>query len=126
MIDKFGEHRCGEQPWVFLRYIKARPLVPWPQCEGRGEPSVEKTILVIEDDKMVQWVVVAHLEEMGFRVLCAGDGWEALAILTSDDGSVDLLLTDVVLTGGMNGLEVAEQARLLRPGLSVLFMSGYS
>lgn len=86
--------------------------------------GVEK-ILVVEDDPLVREHLVARLAGLGYKVVSSDTGPRALRLLeqTSD---VDLLLTDIVLPGGMNGREVAEAARFIRPDLKVLFTSGYT
>ncbi|MGV3590156.1 MAG: PAS domain-containing protein [Gammaproteobacteria bacterium] len=86
---------------------------------GRGEQ-----ILVVEDDDNVRTHVCQLLEDLDYRVLCARNGAEALDLLRSPS-NIDLLLTDVVMPGGMSGAQLAEQAVALRPGLPVLFTSGY-
>jgi CheY-like chemotaxis protein len=87
---------------------------------GQGE-----IILVVEDDKAVREFVVTILDGLNYRVLQAVDGAGALAILESEV-AVDLLFTDVVIPGGMSGRQVADRARELRPGLKVVFTSGYT
>ncbi len=82
-------------------------------------------ILVVEDDPMVREHLVASLIGLGYRVEAAETGPQALEILRDRPG-LDLLFTDIVLPGGMNGRELADAARALRPGLKVLFTSGYS
>lgn len=86
----------------------------------------EETVLVCEDDDEVRAYSVEVLRELGYRVLEAHDGASALRLLERQEGGVDLLFTDVVLPGGMNGAAVAQQARELRPGLKVLFTTGYA
>jgi CheY-like chemotaxis protein len=81
------------------------------------------TILVVDDDTVVRDVVIQMLSTHGFGVLTAGSGYEALRILTQR--TVDLLLTDIVMPG-MDGVELAKEARQLRPGLKVLFGTGYA
>jgi PAS domain S-box-containing protein len=83
------------------------------------------TILVVEDNDDLRDLVVRQLSGLGYRVMSAEDGGRAMEILASDI-DLDLLLTDVIMPGGMNGREVAEQSRRLRPWLRVLYMSGYS
>jgi DNA-binding response OmpR family regulator len=87
--------------------------------------DVAETILLVEDDHDVRAYVVEILRELHFRVLEAHDADSALGILDRNDVVVDLLLADVVLPG-MNGRQLAEEVRLRRPGIRVLFMSGYS
>ncbi|OLC49492.1 MAG: hypothetical protein AUH43_07560 [Acidobacteria bacterium 13_1_40CM_65_14] len=88
-------------------------------------PSVARTILVVEDEADVRNIVRRQLESLGHRVLVAEAATEALLLIQSP-GAPDLLLADVVLSGGMNGIELAKAARAARPGLPVIFMSGYT
>lgn len=90
------------------------------------KPSPGKeTILVVEDDQALLHVVVGQISSLGYRVLEAASGDEALARLESEPG-IDLLFTDVIMPGGMLGPELAERARSRLPGLRVLFTSGFS
>ena len=82
-------------------------------------------ILVVEDDPLVREYVISQLTSLGYEVLSAADGKQAMQILESEQ-TIDLLLTDVVLPEGMNGRKIAEQALKLRPGLRVLYTSGYT
>ncbi|EJN14427.1 PAS domain S-box [Bradyrhizobium sp. YR681] len=84
-----------------------------------------ETILVVEDDPLVQGYVIAQLGSLGYRTLVAGDGAAALALV--DQGArFDLLFTDIIMPGGLNGRELAEAIRLRRPGTRVLYTSGYT
>jgi PAS domain S-box-containing protein len=84
-----------------------------------------ETVLVIDDEAVVRMLVVDILEELGYVALEAGDGPEGLKVLRSK-ARVDLLITDVGLPGGLNGRQVAEAARAMRPELKVLFITGYA
>ena len=84
-----------------------------------------ETILLVEDDDAVRETVMRHFLRFGYQVLDARNGSAALAILDRGD-RVDLLFTDMVMPGGMNGAELAIRARERRPGLKVLFTSGYT
>ncbi len=81
-------------------------------------------ILVVDDDDGVRDVAMMQLKSMGYNVLAASNGPDALEMLRANP-DIDLLFTDVVMPGGLNGREVAEQARKIMPGLKVLFTSGY-
>jgi signal transduction histidine kinase len=89
-------------------------------------PHGSATILVVEDDTAVREVAVEMLRDLGYRVLAAADGHEALRVFGANDAKVDLLLADIVLTGGMKGDEVSRRLTAVRPGLRTLFMSGYT
>lgn len=95
--------------------------VGWQDPPARGD----ETILMVEDDAMVQAFVRTQLEQLGYRVLGASNAGEALATLQTDT-PVDLLFTDIVMPGGMDGAELADAATALRPALPVLFTSGYT
>jgi PAS domain S-box-containing protein len=89
------------------------------------ESLAGETILVVEDDEDVRAYLVETLRRLKYQVLRAADAVAALAILQQVDVRVDLLLTDVVMPG-MNGRELAKRAEALRPGLKVLYVTGYS
>ncbi|MEJ5979665.1 ATP-binding protein [Novosphingobium sp. PS1R-30] len=94
--------------------------------EGAIEPmGAGETVLVIDDEPIVRMLIVEVLEEAGYLALEAGDGASGLKILQSD-ARIDLLITDVGLPGGMNGRQVADAARLGRPDLKILFVTGYA
>src|SRR5690348_1574655 len=82
-----------------------------------------KTILVVEDQADVRDMLETSLRELDYRVVTASDGVEARQLLESDE-PLDLLLTDVVMPRGVSGLDLAEEARRLRPGLKIVLISG--
>jgi PAS domain S-box-containing protein len=84
----------------------------------------DETILLVEDSEDLRDYIGGLLQDLGYTIHAAGSGPDALALLTEQDPA--LLLTDVVLPGGMNGRELAEAARRQRPALKVLFMTGYT
>jgi CheY-like chemotaxis protein len=87
--------------------------------------SIGETVLVVEDDDDVRGSVIATLGGLGYQVLTASNGSEAIGILRTDR-RIDLLFTDVVMPLGINGVEVAKEARRLRHGIKVLLTSGYT
>ena len=87
--------------------------------------TVARTILVVEDEPAVRATIKRQLESLGHRALVAETAPEALIRLDEED-DIDLLLTDVVLGTGINGIDLAEAARDARPGLPVVFTSGYA
>ncbi len=84
-----------------------------------------ETILLVEDETAVLNLAKRILESLGYRVVAAENGDDALVLLKGSDHSIDMLLTDVVLPGSMQGNELAQVARQLHPHLAVLHMSGY-
>jgi PAS domain S-box-containing protein len=97
----------------------AAPVSPITAPRGSGE-----SILVVEDDISVRLLMTEVLVELGYAVLTASDSTTALPILAAD-GPIDLLISDIGLPG-MDGRELAEQARRHRPNLKVLFVTGYA
>ncbi len=88
-------------------------------------PRGAETVLLVEDDELVRKFAMSQLVSLGYRVFQAGDGPEALQLLARHR-DVDLLFTDVVMPGGLNGRQLAEKALARRPDLKVLYTSGYS
>ena len=84
-----------------------------------------ETILLVEDDEAVRSVAWRALVRFGYQIVAASGGEKAIEMATSFDEPIDLLLTDIMMPG-MNGVEVASAVSRLRPGISVLFMSGYA
>ena len=87
---------------------------------GQGE-----TVLVVDDEATVRMLVTEVLEDLGYTAIEAADGAAGLKVLRSDV-RIDLLVTDVGLPGGVNGRQMADAARERRPGLKVLFITGYA
>jgi CheY-like chemotaxis protein len=93
--------------------------------QAAGAPGGQETILVVEDDALVRGYVVAQLGSLGYTTLVAGDAAAALAVV--DRGAAfDLLFTDLIMPGRMNGRELADAVRTRRPDVKVLYTSGYS
>ena len=92
---------------------------------GSGVLTGTETVLLVEDEPGVRQLVREMLHRLGYTILEAGGGAEALRIFDQHQGSIDLLLTDVIMPH-MSGRELAERLRLLRPSLKVLFISGYT
>jgi signal transduction histidine kinase len=97
-----------------------------PNWEAPPDPLLASAvILVVEDDELVREHVEMQLSHLGYQVISASDGIKALDVLRRDI-PIDLLFTDVIMPGGMDGRELANRAGELRPGLRVLFTSGYT
>jgi PAS domain S-box-containing protein len=96
--------------------------------EATDDGSIEggsETILIVEDDALVRNSVIVQIESLGYKTLAAGNAAEALAF-TDRGASFDLLFTDLVMPGKINGRKLAEEIARRRPALKVLFTSGYS
>jgi PAS domain S-box-containing protein len=100
------------------RSVSESTLEPPPQAQVKG------TVLVVEDEAIVRMLLVEALEEQGYTVCEAENGNAALTLIASSE-RIDLLVTDVGLPG-INGRQLAEMARSLRPDLKVLFLTGYA
>jgi signal transduction histidine kinase len=92
-----------------------------PRAPGAGT----ETILLVEDEESVRKLLRHLLDASGYRVIEAVDGRDALRLFAQHSASIDLLLTDVIMPG-LNGRELAEQALVSKPGLKVIYMSGYT
>jgi signal transduction histidine kinase len=113
---------------TFTVYLPAAEGVELPEEPGdAGEENLagRETILVVEDEEMVRTLVCDTLREFGYDILEAPGGEEAVAVSLRHEETIDLLITDVVMPR-MNGLELARRIKASRPGIPVLFMSGYS
>lgn len=86
--------------------------------------AAQRTVLVVEDDPDLSMLTTIILEEMGFHVLAAPNGDQALYLLTGP-AVIDLMVTDVVMPGTLDGVALADRALRLRPDLRVLLVSGY-
>ncbi len=100
-----------------------RPSAITAKSTLRSEAS--HTILVVDDEPSIRMLLTDSLQDIGLDVIEAPDGPTGLGILQSD-ATIDLLVTDVGLPGGMNGRQLADAARITRPGLKVLFITGYA
>jgi signal transduction histidine kinase len=101
------------------------PVTPEAEPALALQAREGETVLVIDDEPTVRMLVVEILEGLGYGAIEAVDGAAGLKILESD-ARVDLLITDVGLPGGMNGRQVADAARVKRPDLKILFITGYA
>ena len=101
-----------------------RATLPHPRFEAPH--STSETILVVEDSEDVLALAREHLEALGYRILTARSGDEALEVMEGKLDEIDLLFTDLVMPGSMNGLVLAERVRESRPDIAVLLTTGYN
>jgi CheY-like chemotaxis protein len=85
-----------------------------------------ETILLVEDDQMLRSLIAMSLECNGYKVIEAGNGLEAMRKWEQHGGTIDLVFTDMVMPGGMTGLDVIERLRSLQPNVRSIVSSGYS
>jgi PAS domain S-box-containing protein len=126
-VRVYSELDEGTTVKIYLpRYVGADEQVEAaePARAANGAIGTE-TILVVEDDEALRSYTVETLTELGYRVLAATNGAAAIDILDSG-ADIDLLFTDVVMPGGVNGRQLADEAVRRRPGLKVLFTTGYT
>jgi PAS domain S-box-containing protein len=124
-IDVQSEPGKGAAFSIFLPRIEERPAIREGDESTAARVRGSDTILVVEDHEGVRGLIVGTLELCGFEILEASDGRDALRKAEQHAGTIDLLLTDVIMPG-MNGKETAARLVALRPGIKVLFISGYS
>jgi signal transduction histidine kinase len=125
-IKIYSELGHGTTVRLFLPRSRDRHQSEPVQAPARDIPrGHNELVLVVEDDRNLRMLAVELLHRLGYRTLAAGDGAAALALLDSSS-EVALLLADMVLPGGMNGVDLARAAQRVRPQLPVLFMSGYT
>ncbi len=122
----YSEPGEGTTVKIYLPRHHGPETVEPPASEERSvEQAASETILLCEDDADVRAFSAESLNELGYRVIEASDGESALGLLAPGGEHVDLLFTDIVLSG-ISGAELAKRARVLRPELRVLFTTGYA
>ena len=123
----YSEPGHGTMVCLYLprHYGEEEHVATTAEAQDRTAAVEGETVLVVDDEPTVRMLVREVLEDLGYRALEAANGAEGLRILQSEV-RIDLLVTDVGLPGGMNGRQVADAGRALRPGLKVLFITGYA
>jgi PAS domain S-box-containing protein len=123
----YSEVGCGTTMCLYLpRHYGSSseiPTITAPTASARAPTG--KTVLIVDDEPSVRMLVTEVLEDLGYSPIEASDGPAGLRILESD-ATVDLLISDVGLPGGINGRQLADAARITRPELKVLFITGYA
>jgi PAS domain S-box-containing protein len=124
-IKIYSEEGFGTTIRMYLPRASAAPKQADQLAVAEPALGGSETVLVVEDDALVRKYVVAQVHGLGYTTLAATNAAEALSLLDSGT-AVDLLFTDVVIPGGMNGRELADAAVKRRAALKVLFTSGYA
>ncbi len=124
-IEVESEPDRGSTFHVFLPALEKVPDAEQPDAEPlvRGGSA---TILVVEDEALIRQMVVRSLRRLGYRVLEVENGAEALEMWADEQGRVDLVLTDMVMPGGLSGIDLSRQLQRMKPDLKVVIMSGYA
>ncbi len=125
-VRVYSEAGLGTTMCIYLpRHYETEAVDEPPAIAGEAPHTGAGTVLVVDDEPTVRALVSDVLVELGYRILEAEEGATGLALLQSNV-PIDLLITDVGLPGGMNGRQLADAARAGRPGLKVLFITGYA
>jgi DNA-binding NtrC family response regulator len=124
-ISAYSEVGEGTTFRLYLPPVPDAVAATEPMVQATPEPGRNEMILAVEDSAGLREILVRQLTSAGYRVLEAGDA--RVALETIDSGAhIDLLLTDIVMPGGMNGHELARLAMLRRPDLKMLLTTGFS
>ena len=125
-VSIYSEVGQGSMVCIYLPRHRGRTEQGEAPAEFSAAPRGEgETVLVIDDEPTVRMLVSEVLADLGYTAIEAEDGAAGLKVLNSS-ARVDLLVTDVGLPGGLNGRQVADGARMVRPDLKVLFITGYA
>jgi PAS domain S-box-containing protein len=124
-VSIYSEPGLGTTVRIYLPALTAKAKDAAAQVPWEVVPSGAETVLIVEDDPFVRSYAVMSLQTLGYHVIAAVDGREAMQQLQTG-AHIDLLFTDIVMPGGVNGWELAGLARKTRPDLRVLLTSGYA
>lgn len=124
-INIYSEPGRGTTFRIYLPPVEQPPMTNSPRTENEQFPCGAETILLVEDEAPLRQLAQRILESNGYTVISAGSGPDALKLSKSHSAPIDLLITDVVMPE-MGGREVAGRLTATRPGLKVLYISGYT
>jgi signal transduction histidine kinase/CheY-like chemotaxis protein len=124
-IKIYSEEGHGTAVKLYLPQAAAVATAPATEIGVSGGGHGDESILIVEDDALVREYVVTQISRFGYHALTASNAAEGLAIINGAE-RIDLLFTDVIIPGGMNGRQLATEALKRRPGLKVLYTSGYT
>jgi CheY-like chemotaxis protein len=124
-IKIYSEEGHGTSVKLYLPQAAGVPEVSATEASIAAGDQGDESILIVEDDALVREYVVTQIRRFGYRTLAASNAAEALAVMDGPE-RIDLLFTDVIIPGGMNGRQLATEAVRRRPGLKVLYTSGYT
>jgi signal transduction histidine kinase/CheY-like chemotaxis protein len=124
-IKIYSELGHGTTVKLYLPQAVGVAEAPVAEAGAFGLERGDNTILIVEDDPLVREYVVTQIRNLGYTTLAASNAAEALVIIDGPQ-RIDLLFTDVIIPGGMNGRQLAIEALGRRPGLKILYTSGYT
>jgi len=116
----------GTELSLYLPRVQRETATHQPADDDAVDLGGSETVLVVEDDADLRTYITATLARFGYRVIGAPTAAAALRILAEGSQTIDLLLCDVVLPGGMSGPDLADMVHDLYPKLTLIFMSGYA
>ena len=120
----YSELGHGTTVSFYLPLAEGAPSPTLAAAASKRHATTDGTVLVVDDEVDLLEIAVAYLEEMGYRVFHATDGARALEVLAREPG-IELLITDVIMPGGMNGVELARKVRQLKPSVKIVYSSGF-
>jgi len=125
-VSIYSEAGLGTTVRIYLPLVAANARTSSDQtpADEVSVPNGHETILVAEDDPFVRSSVIQRVESLGYKVIAAANGSDALLKLRANT-KIDMLFTDIIMPGGISGWKLADLAREIRPGLPVVFSSGY-
>lgn len=123
MINIYSEVGHGTTISIYLPLADSKALAAKKTNITHEEIKMGGTVLLVDDELDLLEVGKSFLEEMGYKVITAANGPSAVTILEREN--IDLLVTDIVMPGGMNGVELGLQARKLKPNLKIIYSSGF-
>jgi CheY-like chemotaxis protein len=124
-VKIYSEEGHGTTVKLYLPQAAGVPEVPTAETSIAAGDHGDEFILIVEDDALVREYVVTQISRFGYHTLAASNAAEGLKIINGPE-RIDLLFTDVIIPGGMNGRQLATAAMKRRPGLKVLYTSGYT
>lgn len=125
MVRIYSELGYGTEVSFYLPLATAIPLPAKQAIEDEEEPNVSGTVLIVDDEVDLLEIAAAYLKEMGYSVLQATDAISALAIIDRDP-DIKLIITDIIMPGGINGIELAKKVRQKNPNIVIIYSSGFS
>ena len=124
-IKIYSEEGHGTTVKIYLPRATGLQATPVETLVSSSIEGGDEVILVVEDDALVRRYVITQIGSLGYTTLEASNAAEAMAII-STDATIDLLFTDVIMPGSMNGRQLVDEALKRRPSLKTLFTSGYT